>query len=171
MQFRVRHSLNFGLCVCVCVFLHWAIIMVSGSILKDTILFKPLVLGKIAPTCPLKASLNSLSSISKICMIWFHFSAIFQEILQSKISYLFIWKWEDYMQLQKSCHELWLVAAPFQMARTNVMPRVGGKRGFQLEACSGSTPPLCKEMERIGRGSWGGWRWQEGCQGHHQHEC
>ena len=70
------------------------------------------------------ASLNSLSSLSKIyCILW-HLSAIFGKI--RKISHLN----KTSVKFKKACHELWLVAALFWMTRTKVMPRAGQRRGM-----------------------------------------
>ena len=70
-------------------------------------------------------------------------------MFQSEIDYPLTSKWKkDYMQIQKACHNLWLVAAPFQIAMTKAMPRMGWRRGSQLGALSGSAPPFPGELER-----------------------
>ena len=125
MALTGRHSQNFYFFLVV----RRVIIPVQVNILKDPILFEPLVLEKVVSTCPLIAYLNSLTSLSKICVIRPHFSAISQYMLQSEISFPLTSKQKDHMQLQKAHHNLWLVAAPFQMARMKITLRVGRRRG------------------------------------------
>ena len=94
------------------------------------------------------ASSNSLSSLSKICVIWPTFLPFSNQCSSPE--------WADHWQqnekticnFRKAGYNLWLVATPFQMVRIKVTPRVDHRRVPLLGVPCVSAPPLLGEMER-----------------------
>ena len=129
MPLRGRNSLNFDFLLLV----HLAIIPVP-----------------VVYTCPLIASLNSLSSLSKICVIWHHYSAISQYMLQSEIGYPLTSKQKDHMQLQKACHNLLTGCCSISDGENENNTEGRKEEGSK----AGGTPRECISLTRGDKGRW-----------------